>query len=261
MFNTLLDDPLFPAAALHACPLGFIDVGARGGVHPVVAPLAGVTAVMGFEPDAEECERIRAEQICSPWARFEIEPQAVAGEDGRRPFYVLERAVNSSLLKPNAAIVQRYRIPGFEIVRQVDMSTRSLDSVLFGDRAGQDYWGEFLKLDAQGAELDILQGAQRTLEQRTVAAIIETEFLPLYIGQPLFSDVEMFMREHGFEFFGFKDMSYRSARLRAGNERLVHADAVFFKRPVSERGLHVLFACAMLLGYYDLAIETTERMF
>jgi FkbM family methyltransferase len=274
MVNALLDDPMFahsaPAAALRAKPLGFVDIGARGGIHSVVAPLAGVTAVLGFEPDADECARIRSQQSGAPWAKFDLEPCALAGREGERSFYVLTRPVNSSLLRPNAALARRYRITGFEIARQVVVHTRSLDAILFGNRAQQDYWGEFVKLDAQGADLDILRGATRTLAERTVAAIVEVEFCQLYEKQPLFSEVETFMRERGFAFFGFGAMSYRSGRLRhllgqrsaRWQERLIHADAIFFKDPLvgntpslPNRAHHVLFASAMLLGYYDLALE------
>ena len=47
-------------------PLGYIDVGARGGVHPLVEPVAGITAVLGFEPDAAECARLQAELNAEP---------------------------------------------------------------------------------------------------------------------------------------------------------------------------------------------------
>jgi hypothetical protein len=82
--------------------------------------------------------------------------------------------------------------------------------------------------------------------------------------------VETFMRKSGFTFFGFSAMSYRSGRMRdmlgkggsLWRERLIHADAVFFKDPLAEnapalteRAGHALFACSMLLGYFDLALE------
>ncbi len=278
MVNSLISDPLFAecaaAASLRSTPLGFIDVGARGVVHSVVAPLAGVTAVLGFEPDEEECARIKRMQSGHSWAKFDLEPQALAGREGEQPFHVLVGPANSSLLRPNAGMEKRYSIPGFGIARQILVRTRTLDAILFGNRAKENYWGEFLKLDAQGAELDIMRGATRTLTERTVAAIVEVEFCPLYENQPLFSEVETYMRQFGFAFFGFWETRYRSARLRhllrphggghgAGwQERLVHADAIFFKDPLvptkavlSSRAAHALFACAMLLGYYDFALD------
>ena len=51
--NSLLDNPHFNASAacknLQNAMLGFIDVGARGGVHDYVLPVAGHTSVLGFE--------------------------------------------------------------------------------------------------------------------------------------------------------------------------------------------------------------------
>jgi FkbM family methyltransferase len=274
MINTLLDDPQFadsaPALALRSKPLGFIDIGARGGIHSVIEPIARATAVLGFEPDEDECVRMRANQHELPWAKFDLEPCALAGSKGPHAFHILARPVNSSLLKPNAALAKRYRIDGFKIDREVIVQAQTLDDVLFSNRSEQDYWGEFIKFDAQGAELDILRGASRTLAERTVAAIIEVEFCTLYENQPLFSEVESFMRESGFTFFGFSAMSYRSGSLRhvigkggqLWRERLIHADAVFFKDPLGEgapkptiRAQHALFVSAMLLGYYDLALE------
>lgn len=256
--------------------MGFIDIGARGGIHPVVGPVAARTAILGFEPDEDECTRMRSSQGELPWASFDLEPRALAGANGQHVFHILSRPVNSSLLKPSSTFASRYKIDGFKIEREVSVQATTLDSVLFGSRREEDYHGEFLKLDAQGAELSILQGATRTLSERTVAAIVEVEFCPLYEKQPLFSEVELFMRTQGFVFFGFSGMSYRSGRLRhmldrpgaRWRERLIHSDAVFFKDPFadapvalrpSERGLHVLLVCAILLGYFDLAAEVATE--
>ncbi len=274
MINSLLDDPDFAGTAaaesLHAKPLGFIDVGARGGIHRVIEPVAAVTAVLGFEPDALECARMRAEMHKSPWARFDLETCALAGTRGAHDFHILASPVNSSLLAPNPALAKRYQIEGFRIDRKIVVEAQTLDDVLFGNRGGLGDWGEFIKLDAQGAELDILGGATRTLTERTVAAIIEVELCQLYENQPLFAEVELFMRKVGFSFFGFSAMSYRSGSLRhlIGNggpgwrERLIHADAVFFRDPLvpgvavpAPRAVHTLFVCAMLLGYFDFALE------
>jgi hypothetical protein len=50
-----------------------------------------------------------------------------------------------------------------------------------------------------------------------------------------------------------------------GRERLLHADAIFFKDPLERRQSamaprhrHVVFACALLCGFFDFALELVE---
>ena len=59
----------------------------------------------------------------------------------------------------------------------------------------QDF--DAIKLDVQGAELDVLKGAQKKLSAATLV-LSEVEFIPLYENQPLFGDVDGFLRAHGF---------------------------------------------------------------
>lgn len=273
--NSLLSEPLFaesaPRATLQDKPLGFVDIGARGGVHPLVEPLAGVTAVLGFEPDEEECARLNADSsIRKPWSAFRIEPIALAAGEGVAQLHLLSTPTNHSLLKPNVEFTERYNMVKWRQIGVVPLRTTNLDKLLFTLPLQEDYWGEFLKLDTQGTEFEILEGAERTLAERTVAVFCEVEFFQVMEGQRLFSDVELFLRERGFAFYGFATTGHRSCKLLdkhigAGRERLFYADAVFFKdplrggpqrEPLSERGNHVLFACAMLLGYYDFALES-----
>jgi len=275
MIDNLLQNPLFtevaPCTTLSTKPLGFIDIGARGGIHPLVESLAGVIAVMGFEPDREECARMQTELAAnSPWAVWDVEPSALAESDGEAILHLLSVPTNHSLLPPNSPLTQRYKMIKFEQVGSFPLHTTSLDKILFSQQhQPDDYWGEFIKLDTQGTEFEILQGARRTLSERTVAIYTEIEFCQVYEGQKLFSEVEIFLREYGFSFYGFATMGSRSCkqldkRLEAGRERSIWGDAVFFKdplpggvqvTPLSVRGNHVLFTCALLLGYYDFALE------
>ena len=59
---------------------------------------------------------------------------------------------------------------------------------------------DFIKLNVQGAELEILKGAQDALG--TVLGIeAEVSFVELYLGRPFFSDIDAFLRRSGFHFF------------------------------------------------------------
>jgi FkbM family methyltransferase len=258
-----------PHETLRKCPLGFVDVGARGGVHEVVAPLAGVTAVLGFEPDRAEALRLGAQAAELPWAAFEVEACGLAATEGEATLHLLSAPTNHSLRPPNRPFTDRYRMLKFAEVGTERVRTRTLDQVLFGDRSGESQWGELIKLDTQGTELEILRGAERTLAERSVALMVEVAFCEIYAGQALFSELELWLRQRGFSFYGFSALHYRSRklldkRLEAGRERALWSDAIFFRDPLpggpptpalSERQLHVLFCCALLLGYHDFALE------
>ena len=52
---------------------------------------------------------------------------------------------------------------------------------------------DFIKLDTQGSELDILHGAGSLLDNCS-GLQLEVMFSPLYEGQPLFADVDAYLR-------------------------------------------------------------------
>ncbi|MFC1811234.1 FkbM family methyltransferase [Thermodesulfobacteriota bacterium] len=276
--NCLTSEPLFMGSAvgseLRANPLGFIDIGARGGIHPLVEPLAENTAVLAFDLDEAECTRLR--NSChrqSPYSVIQILPLALAGQEGPGTLHRFSAPVTDSLRPENPAIVQRYNINSLQRKGTTSIRTTTLDKVLFERKDLVDTCGEFIKLDAQGVEWEVLNGAEKTLWGRTVAILVEVNFVPFYSDQKLFSEIEMFLRERGFYFYGFQGLHYRSCKrlnkmVEAGRERVFWADAVFFKdplandvrqKPLSDRSNYVLFACALLTGYYDFALEVALK--
>ena len=255
-------------------PLGFIDIGARGGVHAMVEPMAKWTKVLAFEPDAAECERMRPELAKSPFAQMELRACGIAGADGEADLHLLANPVNHSLLAPNAHLAGRYAIRGFNEVGVARVPCRSLDSLLLGDMRDEPHWGEFIKIDTQGGELAILQGARKVLATRTMTLSLEAGFFPTYLDQPLFSEIELFLRGEGFILYGFHDLHHRSQKrldkkIESGRERLFFTDAVFFRDPLdpanagvsfSPRQWRSLLAGALLLRYYDYALELLESL-
>ncbi len=67
-----------------------------------------------------------------------------------------------------------------------------------------------IKVDTQGSELEILEGAKETL--RSVNLIeIEVTFNPKYDGQPLFAEVDQFLRSQGFVLWKFSSETHYSS--------------------------------------------------
>jgi FkbM family methyltransferase len=272
-FNRLanLDDfsASAPGRALQEQPLGFIDIGARGGAHALVEPLAKFTAVLGFEPDLAEYERLLQDPaVYSPWAKFLLKPIALGAEQGEAALHLLSASTNHSLLPPNEAFTARYQMDKWSCVGQTQLTTDTLDNVLNCETLQTCHWGEFIKLDTQGTEYEILQGSLQLLAERTVAIVTEVAFCELYKKQRLFSDVEALLRAHGFSFYGFTTLYTRSKKFlnkktQVTRERVIYSDAIFFKDPLpggyvttfTERKTYALFTVALLLGYFDFALE------
>jgi FkbM family methyltransferase len=256
-------------------PIGFVDVGARGGVHPLVEPVGRAVAVLGFEPDAAECERIRRDDdLRGHYAQLEIEAAALSDIAGAAILHQVVAPTNSSLRAPNPHFVARYDMEKWREIGRDSIETTTLDEVLFSRRAAELDWGEVLKIDTQGTEHEILLGARRTLQERTLFLCVEVSFCELYCGQRLFSDVELLLREFGFSFYGFDRVFNRSRktldkRFHWGRERTIQADAYFFKDPfngpiagrvLAARDLIVLAVFALMTGYHDFALELLDRV-
>jgi FkbM family methyltransferase len=227
-FFDLLPEPL---------PITIIDVGAAsigGHTDPYHALLAYPNVrVIGFEPNEQSCaERTRT---APPTHQF---LPVFIGDGRRRTFYECENPLTSSLFSPDASLLAMFQRMDLPVVSTREVETRRLDDVLKGEDA------DLLKLDVQGAELDVLRGAAETLEAVTVVHT-EVEFIPIYKDQPLFGDVDVHLRASGFWFHNFVGVFSRQLKpLVLNNDifhegsQLIYADAAIFLRTLDR--LHTL---------------------
>lgn len=115
--------------------------------------------------------------------------------------------MTSSLYEPNAPLLSAFEglAEVVRVVREMPIQTHRLDDL--AEASGADY----LKLDVQGAELDVLCGAPRLLAQALVVHT-EVEFVPLYLKQPLFADLDRTLREAGYGLFALDEIQSRAYR-------------------------------------------------
>ena len=169
------------------------------------------------------------------------------GDGGEHTLHVNNDDATSSLFPLNAALARNFEhLSHLATVRRETVQTRRLDDVLPPDEPV-----DFLKLDIQGAELLALRGAERTLA-RTAAVHCEVEFSPLYLGQPLFPEVQSHLDARGFTLIDLlvaHRYSYRVPSGRAAPDRLIWADAVFFREAEDDPAALLAQALAALLVY------------
>jgi len=76
---------------------------------------------------------------------------------------------------------------------------------------------DLLKLDLQGYELEALKGCGSLIERIKIITT-EIEFVPLYDGQPLFGDIDVFLRAHGFKLLNLYELyTHPDGQLTAGD--------------------------------------------
>jgi FkbM family methyltransferase len=202
------------AARDRAAPLVVVDGGARGGLRdlPRLAPRLDVHA---FEPDAEACRALAA---CTGYHALTAVPQALAGTVGRRTLHLTRHRSLSSFLAPDPIAYETHcgRMSGYagwrraiDVVDRVEVETTTLDAWAAASRSGHV---DFLKLDTQGTELEILGGGRALLDAAGVAVLrLEVAFLGVYQGQALFPAVDRYLTEAGYQFV---DISLYPDRVR-----------------------------------------------
>jgi FkbM family methyltransferase len=162
-------NPLFTKWIVHNRllhePYVVIDIGCQGGAHPRWGFLGEFLDWHGFDPIAEVINELE-QNPPSSIGRHTFHNLALGNEDGHRRFWVKPDKFGSSFYADHAAAD-----PGDE--REV--AIRRLDSLY---KEGLIPRGDHIKLDCEGFEPEILQGAQEYLIVSDLLGVeTETNFM------------------------------------------------------------------------------------
>jgi FkbM family methyltransferase len=233
-----------------------MDVGAaalsQDRYHQLVT--LGHANVTGFEPDPTEYAKLQNRK--GPYRYLPV----FLGNGAPGRFHFARFPGCSSLLPPDPSVIDMFMTIGcadpggnFHVVRTEMVDTVRLDDL------GTGITIDYLKIDVQGYELEILRNGRKKLSNAVVIES-EVEFVPLYRNQPLFGDLQCFMREEGFVLHKFIDVGGRPFRpFNPPNpfypiSQLLWADAIFirdFTRLDSYSDDGLLKAAAVLDLVYD----------
>lgn len=123
---------------------------------------------------------------------------------------------------------------------------------------------DFLELDAQGSELDILQGCKHLLATSILGLQVEVEFYPVYNDQPLFSDIDTYLRPLGYCLFDLSRYRLKRAYLKTRGQ-LLWGHAFYLKSVHQMNGWQPaqylsLAAISSYYGFEDYALEIIETI-
>ena len=191
-----------------------LDVGAnRGQFLLFAARRFPAAALVAFEPLAAPREVLRRSvPRRRPVRLFGV---ALSDRSGTASFHVARADDSSSLLPITPA--QTMTFPGTDEVDQVRVRTARLDEVLLSADLDPPV---LLKIDVQGGELGVLEGAAGLLPEVTTI-LVECSFAELYEGQPKVGAIVDFLHGHGFSLHSVCPVT------TAPSGRPVQADLVF----------------------------------
>jgi FkbM family methyltransferase len=226
---------------------------------------------------------------------FHVFPYCLGEYNRPGKIFITKNAYASSNLEPSQAYAKHYcelhldgEVEGVMLQNAVydvvygndnsvadvrDVNICTLDYIMKATAVPQGLVPDFLSLDTQGSELNILKGGEQTFHNHCVALATEVEFHPMYKGQPLFSDIFDFALRHGFHFVGFtylQEISPHRLPLGARAKGVVaFGDALFFRDIESVRAvaksqnelylmLLKLAFIALNFGYLEFALQAVE---
>lgn len=190
-------------------------------------------SIYGFDADADACDVANADlqQRNISWMEQHI-PLALGNAAGDATLYVTQQPMCSSLYPPNEPFLKRFAGLSelMDLDFTVEIETTTLDAFCQQAEIAEV---DFLKIDVQGADLHVLEGAAQLMQRSVLAVQIEVEPSPLYANQPLFADVDQYLRQREFSLFDFSP----GRRVRAQSPICSHrhpgqilwADAFYFR--------------------------------
>ncbi|EMN13018.1 FkbM family methyltransferase [Leptospira borgpetersenii] len=242
---------------LKSNPLVIADVGASGGMHPRWEKFTTCYKGILFEPDPREYEQL----IKQKDTRILVIGTALSDSKQEISFNLCRRQQVSSAYLPNLKFLQAFPdAERYDVERTIKIKTDSIDFLL---KDKEVRYIDFLKVDTQGLELSILKGASHYLND-TIGLQIEIEFVPMYLNQPLFPEVDEYIRTQGFTLFDLQRYYWkRKDSFATGIDKgqLIFCDTLYFKTPesilstanLSNEKLVRTICIYLVYGYTDLA--------
>ncbi|AFY58610.1 methyltransferase, FkbM family [Rivularia sp. PCC 7116] len=187
-------------------PLLVMDIGARGGFEHHWQSYGEQVYKIGFEPDKEECDRLNQQ----PNRNSKFYAVALGEKREKRTFSFCQWGGSSGFYPGNKNFLKRFphdNLEMMEVVKTLDIETVDLDSFVADNKIDEI---DFIKLDVEGSELDVLKGAVSCLNESVLGLSIEVLFHESIRNQPTFSHIDLFLNSLGFRLFDLA--TYRHAR-------------------------------------------------
>ncbi len=240
--------------------------------------------LFGFEPDVAEVQnlnRIASERKLG----YHYFPGALWSRQAEETFYENKASGGGSFYEQNTELTNRWKFENHQekfYARDIFYPTgKSQWNVTSVDEwvkeQGKAIDIDFMKLNVQGAELQILRGANSIIDG-VIGLMTEVSFVESYKKRPFFSDIDSYLRERKFVFFDLIGHHYMGRAASPITVRhmpglyplwgqLIEGHAIYFRDPIdmeacgsqvdrlTQAKLLKLVAFAEVFGQIEYAFE------
>jgi hypothetical protein len=176
-------------------PFTLLDIGARGGIAGHWRVFGQALRELAVEPDSSE-PGVSA-VLAAGRGRAEFLHRPYPATDG---LYRMDELYEGTVIEPITGVVS-----------SEEVETTTLVDVFGGETLSEV---DFVKLDVEFAELDVLRGAGPLLGA-ALAIELEVHFPRRPRGAGTFADVDLFLQEHGYELYDLETYRYSRAAFPA----------------------------------------------
>lgn len=177
--------------------------------------------ITSFEPNPEIFSVL--EKNWGDVSGITLNPVALANTIGHASFYATRVPEVGSLLEPTEHMIKLSSEHKYDY-KTINVPTLTLDHYCQANNINKI---DILKLDVQGFELNVLQGAEILLHDGKVTMIYsEVTFAETYTNQTRFIDLVSYLNKFNYEIWDIGSFLYtRSDRLWAANLTFLHKSA------------------------------------
>lgn len=233
-----------------------VDIGSNpvDGSPPYARMLdEGMCTVTGIDPQGEAPEHPNVKTL-----------RYIVGDGTKQTFHACTMQGMSSLLR-----ISKARASLFPNMLEwgTPAETRNVQTTRLDDIPGIDAM-DFLKMDVQGSELDILSYSREKLS-KCVAVMTEMSFVPLYAGQAAFGRMDTELRHLGFMPHCFVEaklwpLATQSPIPNLAPNQLLECDMLYVRDITNsmsdEMWKHLAMVAHHICGSFDLAMRCISEL-
>ncbi len=227
-----------------------LDIGAADGVNDKWNIISKKSNIILVEPHKESAQRLKSKGL-------NVIESVLNSEDNKEvKFYSTKKATCSSFYKPNFNHLGKFsNSDRFKIISEEIFISQSIDTEI--KKFPQP---DFIKIDTEGSELDILKGSTNTL-LNVYGLEVECSFNQLREGQPLFEEVREYLKKLDFVFIDFITMIRWEKENFTFHGQPQITDALFLKNEeiIIKKFLKNEISLDNLINYFIILI-TYERV-